>query len=91
MSQQLRSLFMIKASRWGERHPGEEKKLAERILYWASFVSASGEPGDVSELVVDQIQHTAQRGGISPERVVEQMFKVLTADDVMLIFQLGLA
>lgn len=89
MSQQLRSLFMIKASRWGEKHPREGEKLAERILHWASFVSASGEPGDVGELVVDQIQHTAQRGGISPEQVVEQMFKVPTANDVMLVFQLG--
>lgn len=89
MSQQLRCFFVREASRWSKEHPVEGKKLAEEILYLEESISAAGASGGVGELIVAKIRSLAQRGAILPEVVVECMFEVSTADDVMSFFQLA--
>ncbi|NIT04155.1 hypothetical protein GTO10_04500 [Candidatus Saccharibacteria bacterium] len=89
MTAELRVLFAKEASRWGEEHPGEGERLAGEVLYWASSVSAAGHAGDAGDLVVEQIQNVAQRNGVSPEEVIEQLFSAETAEDVMLLFQVA--
>ncbi len=80
--QQLRCLFTMRASRWGDRYPSEGEKLAGEILKRAASV-------DVGELIVDQIQRIAWRNRISPELVVERAFIAFTAAGVLLYLQLA--